>query len=169
MRPNTLREFHERYHNGEFNTKDINTQIEAGWTDWFCKDKSLPSRLEQLNKVIDGITSDHMLDNYSVLFRNCSAPNGSLFDVIKFEPVGIDAVKDREKHDQLAFDVTVDHKNKNKYVVHTGRSGYQSELGSNNIEDIHDFINSWEEAHTEDQDFGAAVADIPVDGEQLNQ
>ena len=33
----SVREWIEKFNNGEFEDADIDTQIEAGWYDWFCK------------------------------------------------------------------------------------------------------------------------------------
>lgn len=43
----SLREFKSRYENGDFESKDVNVQIAAGWYDWFCTEDGLSGRLKR--------------------------------------------------------------------------------------------------------------------------
>lgn len=68
----TLRTWIERFNNGDFEAKDVTTQIEAGWYDWFCKDSSLASKTKRMGNIIkqfkEGGKID--LDLHYVWFKN---------------------------------------------------------------------------------------------------
>ena len=160
----TLRQFRERFNNGDFDSPDKNTQIEAGWKDWFCKEQELPERLTKTGEVINGITSDFILDNYHVVFTNLSTLNGSLFDEVKFDPVGIK--EDDEKYKELAFSMEVGNTASGyKYAVAAPKNGYLSEMQTNYVNKVRSFINEWGNTKDREQNQSQVYEEPKIDRE----
>lgn len=78
----SIREWQARFAAGEFDDPDFRTQVEAGWYDWFCSDKSLAGKTKRfgrtISKIKDGGKVD--LDNMYVFFKNNCPCVGPLYD-----------------------------------------------------------------------------------------
>jgi len=133
----TVREWIQKFNNGEFEQKDFNTQCSAGWYDWFCSESSLSNRLKKMGNIIKDITNDYVLDNYYVWFKNNCPCVGKLYDDFRFEPLNEDL------RDQKYFGVTCDDtRSEYKYEVFTARNDYKTEFSANNKKELLQIINN---------------------------
>jgi hypothetical protein len=74
--------FAERFLRGDFNLNDLQTQIDAGWYDWFCRDTSLAAKTEKLGRKVLQLMESTKIDtekNY-VFFKNNCPGRGGLYD-----------------------------------------------------------------------------------------
>ncbi len=78
----SIREYLIRYNRGEFAAKDVDTQIAAGWYDWFCKDSSLAGRTIKLTSKLKTIVLSPKidLDKMYVFFKNNCPMVGTGYD-----------------------------------------------------------------------------------------
>lgn len=78
----SLRSWLASFEAGLFNSKDTQTQIEAGWYDWFCRDHSLRGKTYALAPKVKRIakSSKVNVDTMYVFFKNNCPMVGSLYD-----------------------------------------------------------------------------------------
>lgn len=67
---------------GAFDAPDRDTQCDAGWYDWFCRDSSLVNKTKKLYKKLIRISKSKKfnLDKTYVFFKNNCPMYGSLYD-----------------------------------------------------------------------------------------
>ena len=80
----TVRQWIENFNKHQYDSPDIDTQIYAGWYDWFCRPTSLKNKTLKMGRIIKKITNSDILDNMYVFFKNNLPCDGPLFDQFKF-------------------------------------------------------------------------------------
>lgn len=78
-----IRQQIEAFNKGEYASADIDTQIKAGWFDWFCSDKALAkgtiSLYNKLKKIVNSSKIGSLEDKYLFFKNNCPV-NGSTYN-----------------------------------------------------------------------------------------
>ena len=124
----TVREWIKNFNEGKYDDTNFNTQVDAGWYDWFCSTDSLAKRLKKMGKIIKDIKNDYILDNYYVWFKNNCPCTFSLYDDFRFEPLN------EEERDRKYFLVQCDHPHGDEmmYNIATARNDYKTEFKCKN-------------------------------------
>ena len=78
----SLKEWIEKFDNGDFDSKDVEVQCDAGWYDWFCRDTSLRNKTYRLASKVKRIAKSTKIDTEKmyVFFKNNFPMCGSLYD-----------------------------------------------------------------------------------------
>src|SRR5574343_565364 len=78
----SIRQWVENFDNGLYADKSTDTQIEAGWYDWFCKDRSLQRKTVYLGKKLKVLLKSKKFDQDKcyVFFKNNCPVSGRLYD-----------------------------------------------------------------------------------------
>lgn len=82
MKEITLREWIKNFNEGAYESMDVQTQSEAGWYDWFCRDTSLRNKTRKMGNIIKQIKDGGRvnLDKTYVWFKNNCSMSGPLYD-----------------------------------------------------------------------------------------
>ena len=79
---------------GDFDLNDRETQIKAGWYDWFCRENYLAAKTQKLGKKVLQLMKSPKINtqkNY-VWFKNNCPMDGSLYDDFRIADIETDDV-----------------------------------------------------------------------------
>lgn len=81
-----LAEFAERFKAGEFKNPSVETQIAAGWYDWFCRSTSLAGKTDRLGRKALQLMKSPKINPETtyVWFKNNCPVFGNLYDDLRF-------------------------------------------------------------------------------------
>ena len=136
-----VRQWIARFQNNEFDGKDFNTQVEAGWYDWFCKTSSLRNKTYKMGNIVKKIKGDGKvyLDTMYVWFKNNCPCVGPLYDDFRFADI---------KTGNVIMTICVaDERDIDRYVVYGRKNGFESPLfHTNDSRKLAKWLNEpWEE------------------------
>ena len=133
----SVRQWQDLFRSGAFQDRSRETQIRAGWYDWFCADSALAGRLQRIGRVVMGITEPAILDNYYVWFKNNCPLNGPLYDDVRFEPLEGDRCG---RYFVVSQDCPYE---KQKWTLYTERSGFETpEFSCDKVREMEKYLNS---------------------------
>ena len=121
-----LTEWINRFNAKEFESKEVTTQIKAGWYDWFCKDTSLANKTKVMGNIIKQIKPGGKVDLETsyVWFKNNCPLNGPLYDDFR--------ITDIETNNNL-FVIQINCVwNEDRYTVYERLDGFQKPVFKSN-------------------------------------
>ena len=82
MKNQSIKEYINNFNNGQYNSKNVGVQCDAGWYDWFCKDSSLRNKTYSLTAKLKQIIASPKVnqDTMYVFFKNNCPCVGKLYD-----------------------------------------------------------------------------------------
>jgi len=126
---------------GRYIPNDFNTQVEAGWYDWFCKEKSLAEKTNKMGKIISQVKDGGKIDleKMYVWFKNNCPFVGPLYDDFRFADI---------ETGNTMFTIAIDDKRAStKYEVWCWKNGFrEAYIGFKNSRDLVKWLNKpWDE------------------------
>lgn len=84
-----LKDWIEKFNNGDFESKDNSTQSEAGWYDWFCKETSIANKTKLMGNIVKKVNGKGKvnLESMYVWFKNNCPLDGPLYDDFRFADI----------------------------------------------------------------------------------
>ena len=124
-----------KFNNKEFKKKDFDTQVKAGWYDWFCSDKSLARKTKNIGNIIKKINNEILLNNYYIFFKNNCPMFGPTYDTFKIC---------RIDNGEVLYSIDLNDKREDhKYEIYGNKNDFVSALfGTNNRKELIKFINN---------------------------
>lgn len=85
----SVRQWLEKFNNGDFNKNDRSVQCDAGWYDWFCDDNKLSEKTIKLGEMVKVISQSPKIniDTMYVWFKNNCPMSGLLYDDFRFADI----------------------------------------------------------------------------------
>lgn len=138
MSENTsVREWQVAFNNGEFDAADLETQIDAGWYDWFCKSTSLKNKTKKMGNIVKKVKDGGRinLDTSYVWFKNNCPMVGRLYDDFRFADI---------ETGNVLYTICVDDDRSDfKYEVWGRDNGFKGMLaGFNKQKELVDWLNN---------------------------
>mgnify|MGYP001028394511 FL=1 len=84
----SVRQWQSQYRAAAFESKDLQTQLGAGWRGFSCRFDALPGRLRQMAPAVTRIQASFILDHYTLWFENIKCLNRkAVYDCVRFQPL----------------------------------------------------------------------------------
>lgn len=122
----TIREWQLMFNDGQFEDGSFNTQVDAGWYDWWCKDDTLVKKTKRMGNIIKKIKQGGKidLDKHYVWFKNNCPVVGGLYDDFRFSDIETGA-------NQFVVQIG-DHREEYRYNVFVPINGFSVPIFSTN-------------------------------------